>query len=97
MNLGMPRAEAPKLFLGMHARLAFPKEEGGRAIPDPMQRFSNAARFAYDYPKALHAPERGEDLVKGLGKAKPRRGPSLSGKEAGEALEGLTPLTRRET
>jgi IS605 OrfB family transposase len=47
MNLGMPKGEAPKLFLGVHVRLVFPKKEDERAVLDLMRRFSSAIRFAY--------------------------------------------------
>jgi IS605 OrfB family transposase len=47
MNLGMPKGEAPKLFLGVHARLVFLKKEDERAVLDLMRRFSSATRFAY--------------------------------------------------
>jgi IS605 OrfB family transposase len=47
MNLGMPKGAAPKLFLGVHARLVFPKKEDEQAVLDLMRRFSSATRFAY--------------------------------------------------
>jgi len=47
MNPGMPKGEAPKLFLGVHARLVFLKKEDERAVLDLMRRFSAAMRFAY--------------------------------------------------
>jgi Hypothetical protein len=43
----MPKGEAPKLFLGVHARLILLKEEDERAVLDLMRRFSAATRFAY--------------------------------------------------
>jgi IS605 OrfB family transposase len=48
MNPRMPKGEAPKLFLGVHARLVFLKEEDERAVLDLMRRFSSATRFAYN-------------------------------------------------
>jgi predicted transposase len=47
MNPGMPKGKAPKLYLGVHARLVFPKKEDERAVLDLMRRFSSATRFAY--------------------------------------------------
>jgi len=47
MRPGMPEAKAPKLYLGVHARLVFPKKEDERAVLDLMRRFSSATRFAY--------------------------------------------------
>jgi predicted transposase len=47
MNPGMPKGEAPKLSLGVHARLVFPKKEDEQAVLDLMRRFSSATRFAY--------------------------------------------------
>jgi IS605 OrfB family transposase len=47
MNPRMPKGEAPKLFLGVHARLVFLKEEDEQAVLDLMRRFSSATRFAY--------------------------------------------------
>jgi len=44
----MPKGEAPKLYLGVHARLVFLKEEDKRAVLDLMRRFSSATRFAYN-------------------------------------------------
>jgi IS605 OrfB family transposase len=44
---GMPEAKAPKLYLGVHARLVFLKEADERAVLDLMRRFSSATRFAY--------------------------------------------------
>jgi IS605 OrfB family transposase len=43
----MPKGEAPKLYLGVHARLVFLKEEDEQAVLDLMRRFSSATRFAY--------------------------------------------------
>jgi transposase, IS605 OrfB family, central region len=43
----MPEAKALKLYLGVHARLVFLKEEDERAVLDLMRRFSSAVRFAY--------------------------------------------------
>jgi IS605 OrfB family transposase len=48
MNPGMPEAKAPKLYLGVHARLVFLKKEDERAVLDLMRRFSSATRFAYN-------------------------------------------------
>jgi predicted transposase len=48
MNPGMPKGEAPKLYLGVHARLVFPKKEDEQAVLDLMRRFSSATRFAYN-------------------------------------------------
>jgi len=47
MNPRMPKGAAPKLFLGVHARLVFPKKEDEQAVLDLMRRFSSATRFAY--------------------------------------------------
>jgi IS605 OrfB family transposase len=47
MNPGMPKGAAPKLYLGVHARLVFLKKEDERAVLDLMRRFSSATRFAY--------------------------------------------------
>jgi predicted transposase len=44
----MPEAKAPKLFLGVHARLAFLKKEDEQAVLDLMRRFSSATRYAYN-------------------------------------------------
>ena len=48
MKPGMPEAKAPKLFLGVHARLVFLKKEDEQAVLDLMRRFSSATRFAYN-------------------------------------------------
>lgn len=48
MNPGMPKGEAPKLYLGVHARLVFPDPRDEKAILDLMRRFSSAVRFAYN-------------------------------------------------
>jgi predicted transposase len=48
MNPGMPKGAAPKLFLGVHARLVFLKKEDEQAVLDLMRRFSSATRFAYN-------------------------------------------------
>jgi predicted transposase len=48
MNPGMPEAKAPKLYLGVHARLVFLKKEDEQAVLDLMRRFSSATRFAYN-------------------------------------------------
>jgi len=48
MNPRMPEAKAPKLFLGVHARLVFLKEEDEQAVLDLMRRVSSATRFAYN-------------------------------------------------
>jgi IS605 OrfB family transposase len=47
MNPRMPKGEAPKLYLGVHARLVFLKKEDEQAVLDLMRRFSSATRFAY--------------------------------------------------
>jgi IS605 OrfB family transposase len=47
MNPRMPKGEAPKLFLGVHARLVFPDHRDEAAVLDLMRRFSSATRFAY--------------------------------------------------
>jgi predicted transposase len=47
MNPRMPKGEAPKLFLGVHARLVFPDPRDEAAVLDLMRRFSSATRFAY--------------------------------------------------
>jgi predicted transposase len=44
----MPKGAAPKLFLGVHARLVFLKKEDEQAVLDLMRRFSSAVRFAYN-------------------------------------------------
>jgi IS605 OrfB family transposase len=43
----MPKGAVPKLYLGVHARLVFPKKEDEQAVLDLMRRFSSATRFAY--------------------------------------------------
>jgi hypothetical protein len=48
MNPRMPKGAAPKLYLGVHARLVFLKEEDEQAVLDLMRRFSSATRFAYN-------------------------------------------------
>jgi len=48
MNPRMPKGEAPKLYLGAHARLVFLKEGDEQALLDLMRRFSSATRFAYN-------------------------------------------------
>jgi predicted transposase len=48
MKPGMPEAKAPKLYLGVHARLVFLKKEDEQAVLDLMRRFSGAIRFAYN-------------------------------------------------
>jgi IS605 OrfB family transposase len=48
MNPGMPKGAAPKLYLGVHARLVFLKKEDEQAVLDLMRRFSSAIRFAYN-------------------------------------------------
>jgi predicted transposase len=48
MTPGMPKGKAPKLFLGVHARLVFLKKEDEWAILDLMRRFSSATRYAYN-------------------------------------------------
>jgi IS605 OrfB family transposase len=47
MNPRMPKGAAPKLYLGVHARLVFLKKEDEQAVLDLMRRFSSATRFAY--------------------------------------------------
>jgi IS605 OrfB family transposase len=47
MNPGMPKGAAPKLYLGVHARLVFPDHRDEAAVLDLMRRFSSATRFAY--------------------------------------------------
>ena len=44
----MPKGAAPKLYLGVHARLVFLKKEDEQAVLDLMRRFSSATRFAYN-------------------------------------------------
>jgi IS605 OrfB family transposase len=44
----MPEAKAPKLYLGVHARLVFLKKEDEQAVLDLMRRFSSATRYAYN-------------------------------------------------
>jgi IS605 OrfB family transposase len=47
----MARKKAEKgdvLYLGVHARLVFPKKEDEQAVLDLMRRFSSAIRFAYN-------------------------------------------------
>jgi predicted transposase len=48
MNSGMPKGAAPKLYLGVHARLVFPDHRDEVAVLDLMRRFSSATRFAYN-------------------------------------------------
>jgi IS605 OrfB family transposase len=48
MNSGVPMAKAPKLYLGVHARLVFLTKEDEQAVLDLMRRFSSATRFAYN-------------------------------------------------
>jgi len=43
----MPKGEAPKLYLGVHARLVFPDPRDEEAVLDLMRRFSSAMRYAY--------------------------------------------------
>jgi IS605 OrfB family transposase len=43
----MPKGKAPKLHLGLHARLVFPDHRDEAAVLDLMRRFSSATRFAY--------------------------------------------------
>ena len=47
MNPRMPKGAAPKLYLGVHARLVFPDHREEAAVLDLMRRFSSAVRFAY--------------------------------------------------
>jgi IS605 OrfB family transposase len=44
----MPKGAAPKLYLGVQARLVFLKKEDERAVLDLMRRFSSATRYAYN-------------------------------------------------
>ena len=44
----MPKGAAPKLYLGVHARLVFLKEGDEQAVLDLMRRFSSAIRYAYN-------------------------------------------------
>jgi len=46
--VGMPKGAAPKLYLGVQARLVFLKKEDERAVLDLMRRFSSATRYAYN-------------------------------------------------
>jgi IS605 OrfB family transposase len=48
MNPRMPKGAAPKLYLGVHARLVFLKKEDEAAVLDLMRRFSGAIRYAYN-------------------------------------------------
>jgi IS605 OrfB family transposase len=48
MNPRMPKGAAPKLFLGVHARLVFPDHRDEAAVLDLMRRFSSTTRFAYN-------------------------------------------------
>jgi predicted transposase len=48
MNPRMPKGKAPKLYLGVHARLVFPDHRDEAAVLDLMRRFSSATRFAYN-------------------------------------------------
>jgi IS605 OrfB family transposase len=48
MTPGMPKGKPSKLFLGVHARLVFPKKEDERAVLDLLRRFSSATRYAYN-------------------------------------------------
>jgi len=48
MNPRMPKGAAPKLYLGVHARLVFLKEGDEQAVLDLMRRFSSAIRYAYN-------------------------------------------------
>jgi len=47
MNPRMPKTKAPKLYLGVQARLVFLKKEDEQAVLDLMRRFSSATRYAY--------------------------------------------------
>jgi len=47
MISGMPKGANPKLYLGVQARLVFPKKEDEQAVLGLMRRFSSATRFAY--------------------------------------------------
>jgi IS605 OrfB family transposase len=48
MNPRMPKGEAPKLYLGVCARLVFPDHRDEAAVLNLMRRFSSATRFAYN-------------------------------------------------
>ncbi len=48
MKPGMPKSASPKLYIGVHARLVFLKEEDEGAVLDLMRRFSGAIRYAYN-------------------------------------------------
>jgi IS605 OrfB family transposase len=48
MNPRMLKGAAPKLYLGVHARLVFPDHRDEAAVLDLMRRFSSATRFAYN-------------------------------------------------
>ncbi len=48
MKPGMRKAKAPKLYLGVQARLVFFKKKDERAVLDLMRRFSSATRYAYN-------------------------------------------------
>jgi IS605 OrfB family transposase len=48
MKPGMPKAKAPKFYLGVHARLVFPDHRDEAAVLDLMRRFSSTIRYAYN-------------------------------------------------
>jgi IS605 OrfB family transposase len=48
MNPRVPKGAAPKLYLGIHARLVFPDRRDEAAVLDLTRRFSSAVRFAYN-------------------------------------------------
>jgi IS605 OrfB family transposase len=62
MTPAMPGGKAPKLYLGVHARLVFPKKEDERAVLDLMRRFSAATRYAYN--RLLEGKDRKELKLK---------------------------------
>jgi hypothetical protein len=72
MNPGMPKGAAPKLYLGVHARLVFLKKEDEQAVLDLMRRFSSATRFAYN--RLLE----GQDRENSNGRIVPSAGSSAS-------------------
>jgi hypothetical protein len=52
----MPEAKAPKLFLGVHARLVFPKKEDEQAVLDLMRRFSSRHTLRLQPPPGRQDP-----------------------------------------
>ena len=60
MNPRMPKGEAPKLYLGVHARLVFLKEEDKRAVLDLKTCTSRIPRInLHSLPRAAPDPGRG--------------------------------------